>query len=235
MTSSLRVTTLSILSRWFPLILDESRHETSCIRKVISLSFYSYVKCPKRSSDATWTSILVLILPHDCSNGRDNIIIPVASVRILFRWLPLIPDEFQHEISCIRKIIPLSFCAYVKHSKRSSNVTWTSILVWMLPRHNSYGHDDVIMPVAIMRTLVWWFSLILNEFWHEASCIRNVILLSFYAYIKHLKQGLDATWTSVLVLMLICHSSNENDDVSNARCCYFGRCWRQWRPWVLSL
>jgi hypothetical protein len=60
-----------------------------------------------------------------------------------------------------------------------------------------------------------------DEFEHKTSYIENIISLSFCAYIKHSKQISDVTWTSILVLMLICYSSNEHDDVSNIHGCYF--------------
>jgi hypothetical protein len=41
-------------------------------------------------------------------------------------------------------------------------------------------------------------------------------LIIFYAYIKHPKRSSDATWTSILILMLTCHSSNGHDNCKNS-------------------
>jgi hypothetical protein len=65
------------------MISDECCYETSYIENVVSLSFYAYVKRPKQSSDATWASILVRMLPRHSSHGHDVIIL-VATVRTLF-------------------------------------------------------------------------------------------------------------------------------------------------------
>jgi hypothetical protein len=102
------------------------------------------------------------------------------------------PDEFWYEISYIRKIISLPFYAYVEYKKWSTDAILTSILVWMWPCHGNHGYDDIIMPVATVSILFWWFLLILNEFWHEISCIKKIIFLPFYAYVEHKKQRTDA-------------------------------------------
>jgi hypothetical protein len=65
---------------------------------------------------------------------------PVTTVRILFRWFPLILDEFLHEISYIRKIISLYFYACIKRLKRSSDATWTSVSTLMLACYSSNEH-----------------------------------------------------------------------------------------------
>jgi hypothetical protein len=41
-------------------------------------------------------------------------------------------------------------------------------------------------------------------------------LIIFYAYIKHPKRSSDATWTSILILMLTCHNSNGHDNCKNS-------------------
>jgi hypothetical protein len=65
---------------------------------------------------------------------------PVATIKILFRWFPLILDEFLHEISYIRKVISLYFYACIKHLKRSSDATWTSVSALMLTCYSSNEH-----------------------------------------------------------------------------------------------
>jgi hypothetical protein len=130
--------------------------------------------------------------------------LPTATMSILFQWFPLIPDEFWHATSCIRKAISLSFCAYVKCPKWSSDVIWMSILIWMLPHHSSNGRDDIIMPIATVRTLFWLFLLTMDEYWYETSCNGKTISLSFCAYVNHQKRSSDASWTSILVWM--CHT-----------------------------
>jgi hypothetical protein len=48
---SMLVTNVSTLFWWFLLILDEFLYVTSCIEKIISLAFCTYVERSKRSSD----------------------------------------------------------------------------------------------------------------------------------------------------------------------------------------
>jgi hypothetical protein len=134
------VATMSILFWSFLLILDEFWHETSCIGNVISLPFRAYVEHPKRSLNVILASDFVWMLPCHSSHGYDDIIMLVTTMSILFSWFILIPDEFSHETSCIRKVISLPFCVYVEHSKKSPDVILSSILVWMWPCHNSHGH-----------------------------------------------------------------------------------------------
>jgi hypothetical protein len=137
----------------------------------------------------------------------------VATMGILFRWFPLILDGFWYETSYIGNVVSLPLDKYVEHRKRSTDAILMSILVWMWPCHSSHGYDDVIMYMTIVIILVWWFLLILNEFWHKSGCIRKIISLPFCAYVEHPKQSIDVIVTSVLVWMWSCHSSYRHDDV----------------------
>jgi hypothetical protein len=60
-------------------------------------------------------------------------------------------------------------------------------------------YDDVIVSVATVGILFWWLPYILDEFWYETSCIKNIIFLPFYTYVEHQKQSMDAILTSILV------------------------------------
>jgi hypothetical protein len=104
-----------------------------------------------------------------------------------------------HTFLCIEKAISIPFYAYVERRKRSLDVILVSILVWICPCHNSYGHDDIVMFVATVNILFSWSSLIPAEFKYGTSCIGKVISLLFYAYIEHQKWSPDAILTSVLV------------------------------------
>jgi hypothetical protein len=66
-------------------------------------------------------------------------------------------------------------------------------------KHNSNEDDDVIMPIVTVSTLFQKSSLISDEFWHGASCIRRVIFLAFCAYVEHPKQSPYVIWTSILI------------------------------------
>jgi hypothetical protein len=74
------------------------------------------------------------------SHGYDNVIMPVTIVSILFLWFLLISDEILYEISYIRNIISLYFCAYVEYKKWSPNAILETVLVWMWSCHSSHGH-----------------------------------------------------------------------------------------------
>jgi hypothetical protein len=124
-------------------------------------------------------------------------VIPVATVSILFWWFLLNPDKFWYETSCIGKIISFSFYAYVEYQKRSLEAILTSVLVWIWPYHNSNGITDVIMPMTNVIILFWWLPLISVEFWHGTSCITNVVLIPFCAYVEHSKQSLAAILTFI--------------------------------------
>jgi hypothetical protein len=140
----------------------------------------------------------------------------VAAVNILFWWFLLILDEFWYEINCIRKIISLLFYAYVKHQKWSTDAILVSVLVWMWTCHSSHRQDKVIISMATVSILFWWFSLIPNEFWYKTSCIGNVIFLPFYIYVERKKRSTDVILASVLVWKWLCHSSHRHDNISNA-------------------
>jgi hypothetical protein len=176
---------------------------TRCIGKIVFLTFYAYIECRKQSLNAILASVLVWMWPYYSSHKLDDVIMHVVTVGILFRWFPLISDEFWYETSYIGKIISLSFYAYVEHQKWSPGVILVSILVWMWPCHNSHKHDDIIMPVATMSILFLWFMLIPDEFLHQTSCIRNVISLTLCAYVEHPKGSPDAILPSFFSMNMI--------------------------------
>ena len=60
-----QLSNLDVILFWqFPLTLDEFLHGDGSIRSLISLAFHSYVECPKRSTYATWATILVCAAPN---------------------------------------------------------------------------------------------------------------------------------------------------------------------------
>jgi hypothetical protein len=135
------------------------------------------------------------------SHGHDDVIMSVATVSTLFWWSTLTMDEFWYETSYIENVISLPFYAYVECQKRITNTILTSVLIWMWSCHSSHRHDDVIMRVATVSILFWWFLFIMNEFWYKTSYIRNGIFLSFYAYVERQKRITNMTLTTVLVWM----------------------------------
>jgi hypothetical protein len=96
----------------------------------------------------------------------------VATMSILLRRFPLISDEFRQEISCIENVISLSFCAYVKRPKQSSDVTCASFLVWMLSRHCSNRRENIVSMIFIdCRWILIWNYLYWKDYLIIFLCI----------------------------------------------------------------
>jgi hypothetical protein len=128
---------------------------------------------------------------------------------ILFWSFLLILYEFWHVISFIVNVISLTFYAYIERRKRSSDAILASVLVGIWPSHSNHRHDDVMMHVVTVDILFWWFPLILDEFWHDTSCVERLSpYLSIYAYVEHRKRSPDAILAFVLVWMWSYHSSH---------------------------
>jgi hypothetical protein len=145
--SAMTMATVGILSQWFPLIPDEFWHGTSCIEKVMSLSFYGNVERQKGSPDAILASVLVWMRPCYSSQGHDDVIMPLTTVSILFYWFPLILDEFWHVTSCIENVISFPFYAYVECQK------WSPMWFW---HPFEYEWDHVIVATSMMMSSCPW-------------------------------------------------------------------------------
>jgi hypothetical protein len=123
-----------------------------------------------------------------------------------FRWI-LIWEQLHW------KYYLLTFLYICRSQKRSMDMMLASFWVWMWPCHSSHGLDNVIMLVATVSILFWWFSLILNEFWYEISCIGKIIFIPFYTYVERQKRSTDVILASIIVWLWSCHSSHGYDDV----------------------
>jgi hypothetical protein len=64
------VATVSTLFRWFSLIPDEFWYESSCIRNIISLAFFTYVQRSKWNPNVIWASFLAWMWMGNNSNGH---------------------------------------------------------------------------------------------------------------------------------------------------------------------
>jgi hypothetical protein len=92
----------------------------------------------------------------------------------LFRWLPLISDEFRHGTSSIGNFISLSFQWVQKRPNWMAYATWASVLMW----------------TTLGRVGLWIFKL-LWQFWSNPTlvgpgtgAIGKVISSSFRSYVE---------------------------------------------------